>query len=171
MHIPKAAGTSICHALYGKDPWHYSLRELRVIAPNKYRRYPKVAFVRHPVDRIVSTYKYAQKHVVDYPNTSVAFVARASGLNDFVENLLTPNLVKQHYFFWTQSHYLSLSIDFLGKFESLHDDFERMCSKFDLELELPAKNISQKAQLEPLSAKALNNIYRLYRDDFNSFGY
>ena len=59
IHIPKTAGTSICDALYERDPWHYSLNHYKNIRPHFYNSLFKFAFVRDPYDRLLSTYNYS----------------------------------------------------------------------------------------------------------------
>ncbi|WP_417507883.1 sulfotransferase family 2 domain-containing protein [Marinomonas gallaica] len=172
IHIPKAAGTSICHALFGDDPWHYNADELKLINAKKFNSYKKVAFVRDPLDRIVSTYLYSKKHISENPGTSISFMKNIADIDDFIENFLDENLVNGHYFFWRQSSYLNCEMDFIGKFENIKEDFNNMCSYLGVDINLQHKNKSiQKDNTIEIKKENIEKIYSLYSDDYEMFGY
>jgi len=61
IHVPKAAGTSMSDALYGRFTGH--VRSLDVVRWASYavRCLPRVAVVRNPWDRLVSAYRFAKR--------------------------------------------------------------------------------------------------------------
>jgi hypothetical protein len=60
VHIPKAAGMSISHAVYGEQMKHASIRLLHHVAHGKLANLPSFAVLRDPADRFLSAYRYAR---------------------------------------------------------------------------------------------------------------
>lgn len=172
IHVPKVAGTSICDALYGEDPWHFSAEELKLINAKKFKSYSKVVFVRNPIERLISTYLYSKKQIEENPNTSISFMKNCLSFDDFIEKYLNQDLVNNHYFFWTQDKYAGEDVDFIGKFENLPDDFERLSEKYSIKAVLPHKNKSQfKESKLGIKKSNFNKIIELYKIDFQRFDY
>lgn len=61
IHVPKAAGTSVSDALYGRNIGHWSLSNLWDMYPHSMRAYRTCAVVREPVSRFVSAFHYLKK--------------------------------------------------------------------------------------------------------------
>lgn len=57
IHVPKNAGTAVCHALYGQEMEHRSIRYFRSLGGFSDVR--SVAIIRDPVERFVSAYRHA----------------------------------------------------------------------------------------------------------------
>ncbi|WP_435235557.1 sulfotransferase family 2 domain-containing protein [Psychromonas sp. PT13] len=172
VHIPKTAGTSICQALYAGDPWHFSCNELKLIHPIKFKKYQKVAFVRDPLERLLSTYHYSITHIKENPNTSISFMKECKNFDDFLENFLTKELVNEHYFFWKQVSYVNCDMDFIGKFENIENDFSNMCSKLGVKGVLEHKNKSLNFNTKTLVKKEnIDKVFSLYGDDYERFNY
>lgn len=57
VHIPKAAGTSVAHGLFGRGVGHKSIYEYRKIFGADFQEYFKFAVVRNPFSRVVSAYE------------------------------------------------------------------------------------------------------------------
>lgn len=60
IHIPKNAGTSLSHALYGEQIKHATIRYYAKAAPRLLWRTPSFAVLRDPVARFLSAFNYAQ---------------------------------------------------------------------------------------------------------------
>lgn len=172
IHIPKAAGTSICDAIFRDDPWHFSADELRFINRKKFDTYKKIAFVRNPIDRIVSTYLYSKTHIEKNPNTSINFLKDVDSIDDFVERFLDAKLVEEHYFFWTQDLYIGDEVSFIGKFENIKSDFIKLKDSFGIKNDIEHKNKSKKSkEIINIKKSNLDKIIDLYSKDFERFGY
>ena len=61
IHIPRAAGTSINHALYGRFMGHVRASDIRRWAPSDVKALPSFAVTRNPWDRLVSAYRFARR--------------------------------------------------------------------------------------------------------------
>ncbi|USD41282.1 sulfotransferase family 2 domain-containing protein [Vibrio sp. SCSIO 43135] len=177
IHIPKAAGTSVSHALYNKDPGHYPLRKYEHADEVKFREYFKFSVVRDPVTRIISTYYYIKKRdsIKFDKHHPFYFISKYDTLNDFVQGGLTESLVREHYFFWSQSYYLSdkngnIAVDYFAKMENLDEDFNYILKKINIDKELRKRNAgNNKENKEILTPKSIEVIYNLYKDDYVNF--
>lgn len=175
IHIPKAAGTSISKALFIEDPGHFSYADYYKKIANKEIPY-SFAIVRDPWDRLASTYYYAKRHAIKYPYSSVAFVNEYECLNSFVKKWLTIENVKKHYFFRTSFDYVSLngkvSVDFIGKFESLNDDFNEICSQIGINTQLTHENKNKVTDYRKLyDLESAEIVAKVYENDIKTFGY
>jgi hypothetical protein len=66
-----------------------------------------------------------------------------------------------------------IKMDFIGRFENLQDDFNIIARKLGIdEIELPHLRKSQRKSFEDYYCKeSLKIINRLYKQDFDVFGY
>lgn len=78
VHIPKAAGTSINHALYGQFIGHARAVDIDHWGSAEVKALPSFAVTRNPWDRLVSAFRYGQRlHQFDWKmNRSVPRVIR-----------------------------------------------------------------------------------------------
>lgn len=60
VHVPKAAGTSINTALYGRTLGHYSALQIRSRFPFLFSECFTFSLVRNPWDRALSAYRFAR---------------------------------------------------------------------------------------------------------------
>ncbi|MBL8554139.1 MAG: hypothetical protein JNL41_07665 [Phenylobacterium sp.] len=60
IHVPKAAGMAVSHALYGEQVQHATIRYYRAVALELTKGVPSLAVVRDPIDRFRSAYAYAR---------------------------------------------------------------------------------------------------------------
>ncbi len=113
----------------------YEYTKFKYMTDEQYETYFSFAFVRNPWDRVVSYYKY-----LGYANKC--------DFNSFVSNELKRDLWNnRHWFVGPQSDYLYLdgvlNVDFVGRFENLQEDFNKVCSELGLEaMEVPHINKS-----------------------------
>lgn len=179
IHIPKAAGTSVSHALYGVDPGHHKLSKYEDRNIKKYTRYFKFTIVREPLSRLASTFYYLKKRDAINHDTShpFNFLAKYDSLEDFILYGLNDEIVKGNYFFWSQTHYLQnlngdIDVDYYGKMENLDADFLHICQKLNVNATLGKKNINSKSSgNEELSELAKEKVYKLYMLDYVNFKY
>lgn len=61
VHVPKSAGTSINHALYGRFMGHMRAMDIQRWAPSDVRALPSFCVTRNPWERLVSAYSFARE--------------------------------------------------------------------------------------------------------------
>ncbi len=180
IHIPKAAGTAVRVALGEPEtgrrhlPWWV----YQQASPKKFEEFYKFAFVRNPIDRVLSGYNYLRSGGNQMGDISVAkYLSRYNSFHDFIKfELLTGSMI-YHPIFCPQSWYLcdwqgEIKVDFLGKFETINKDFENIAQAIGLANfdRLPVINKSlRKADLVDDDSK--RRIFDIYKHDFEMFGY
>lgn len=180
IHIPKTGGSSIENYLgikqsgdnflkYGEptfehdgilySPQHFTCSMLKQHLGDKYFDFFKFTFVRNPYSRIISEYKWRKK----YNKT-------ASDLNKFIESSLTP--IKRDHLV-PQANFADDSVDFVGKFENLNEDFNKVLSINKLTKGTLKKiNVTDRSiSVDHISRKNINLINSVYREDFHKFNY
>jgi Sulfotransferase family len=175
---------------------HSTAQEARqFLGDGLYSRFFKFGFVRHPVDRLHSLYSYALKLAHDaelsdeerahhqatgkWPDRppfrykAVAAALESRSFSDFALHPLT----------WAdagaQPQWQSLCdaqgeliVDFVGKVETIEQDFATVCERLEVSVPLEVRNTSteKKSALE-LSSLALTTVRERFARDFELFGY
>ncbi len=174
VHVPKAAGTSFVKMLYGCEDWtHLSASDYRKIHGDQvYGSLVKIAFVRHPVSRVFSAYQYLKRSSLPFDQiwakanigkkTFIDFLSYLDHVQD-VDNLSIEHFRKQSYF-------LDDDLDYIGKVETFQDDLQVLNERFSLNLENEVLNRSTLNTIN-ISDKYLDIVYRIYKSDFDLYGY
>jgi hypothetical protein len=179
VHIPKAAGISVCSALYGsKAAGHATIWEYETIFPRKeFKNYFKFTIVRNPWDRVHSAYKFLKKGGINAKDAAFAetTLSRYADFDDFVLNFL-PEGHKTYTHFLPQCDFLrsysgrELAVDFIGKMESLDRDFEYIKSKVNPVATLEHLNKSDAAP-SPYTEQTYKTVAEIYKKDIELLGY
>lgn len=165
IHIPKNAGQSIEHVFLESIGLTWETRAPLLLRENNnpklgpprlahlkaedyvsckylsqelFDQYFKFTFVRNPWSRLVSIYNY-----LGYRDKYT--------LNDFLKKKFLPEILPEMYWFvGPQTDYIfsqsgQLLVDYVGRFETLQQDFDTICRSIGLpEKELPHVNNSKK---------------------------
>ena len=79
VHVPRVAGTSIMHALYGPGCiHHYSMRYYHAVDPAFARQAASFAVLRDPIERFVSAYAFVRAGGTQTSRLSDAFVRQTT---------------------------------------------------------------------------------------------
>lgn len=176
--VAKTACTSI-HRSFGVliDPpppiYHMHLKDIISNNPDT-KHYFKFGFVRNPYDRLVSAYH-------DFKNSkghqSWSFpIQRYATFKDFAMNLHDSpcrdfiHLQPQYDFLEYEN---KIGVDFVGKFESLQDDFKVAQDLIGVEAKrLDKHRTSYHNNYESYyDLETRHAVYTLYQKDFEAFGY
>jgi hypothetical protein len=198
IHVYKVAGTSIVQALgktdirktLGKDhpktmclflrcsgvnprfvwmPDHALAKNVRpMMRERTFNSLFKVGFVRNPWDLQLSLYKYNLK----YPRLQIA----GRDFSSFENFLMSapddefPMGQQKRFLFDDDGAQL---VDFIGRFENLHEDFRAMCREIGLEdTKLEHHNATEHAHWSTYySRKMFEKVRRHARADIAAFGY
>jgi len=179
IHIPKTAGSSIITALSGGVsrrqhlPWYI----FQKANPEKYEKYYKFAFVRHPIERAISAYNYLSRGGNEKNDLIIKKkLDNYKDFNDFVINGLSDGYFRNHPMFLPQSDFIvrfdqELAVDFLGKFEEIDESFGEIARKLNLDIKLPKINMSNKSDDINIEEEALSILNLIYAQDFVNFEY
>ena len=176
IHINKTAGTSIGNAIGLAVKHHQTAKEIIAsIGKDKWNTAYKFTLVRNPWDKVVSHYEYRRKR----NKTEVA--SRNISFSEWVKKTYGPE--KDTFYYnnpkafqpqveWLKDDEGSIKIDFVGKFESINEDFEQIKHAIGLDVELPHLNASKRAGYQSYYDDETRDIVaRWFREDIEQFGY
>lgn len=184
IHIPKAAGTSVLTEIsdgrYKRDHCKYKIYS--DANPDKFDSYYKFCFVRNPFDRMVSIYNYLKNDGNKADDVYWGNLIRANypSFDAFVLNYLNEKNIHEHAIFTPQylfifSHQHEIKVDFLGRFESINEDYRVIAKKLNLSGELPHINKSKAKKNSYIdyyhNVDVVNKVLSLYLLDFDLLGY
>lgn len=198
IHIPKTGGTAIARALapmdrkvermgvrrllshlpVPEDPEkaafrkHVSARWVKAKTPAElFDRYAKFAVVRNPFDRAVSYYHYLVQNEAHHRHEKV----KAMTFESYLEYMIR----RQWFHDDTQFRMVAdadgkMLVEHILRYESLADDFARLCATFDLPAQpLERHNASKRDAYETYyrEGRARDLVLQLFAKDFDTFGY
>ncbi|MBU3071532.1 sulfotransferase family protein [Aestuariicella sp. G3-2] len=181
IHVPKAAGISVAHALFGcRGGGHATYRDY-------YRHFGKemsdffvFSIVRSPVDRAFSAYTFLRSGgISDFDRVMQKEVfSRFDSFSEFVIEYLNDDTCRKLLHFKPQVDFLKnskgvLDIDFIGKFENIDKDFsyisERVIGRGG---SLVALNATKGKPKElNLDSGVVDKLNKIYVEDFEALGY
>ena len=171
LHIGKTGGTSIERAFgfrrkdMRKDEKHWRPRQI-IAAEGKevWEQYFKFSFVRNPWDRLVSKF-FFERDIIKRLSPDVAF-------DEFVWLLL-----KKHgrWNSWNQLSWFEgrlAEFDFVGRFETLSEDFRYICTQIGADLVLPHKVQTKHEHYSVYyDEKLRKKVEKMAKADIKAFGY
>lgn len=147
---------------------HWPLSKILTPAISEYKSF---CFVRNPYDRIVSEYLYVKRGY----NLTGSVIPDLK-FSTFIRQRLI-NKISQPYHDMSQSDYIdcaSKSIDYIGRFEELQTDFNRICRDIKIPTSrLPSVNKSnhKKHYSSYYDTETKRIVTEMYSDDLKRFGY
>ena len=182
IHVPKTAGLAIEKSLgltlvrwpnrfrkHYKNNGKYSFGHMEVrkrlksgaISKEFYESAFKFCFCRNPFDRAVSHYFYARHKHPDILLPNVSFI-------DFTRTLGSYGKT-----FQSQGYYVDgIKFDFIGRFENLKEDFNKVKEIIGVVGELSKINSSRHTHYsEYYNDESADNVAKFYESDFQRFGY
>jgi hypothetical protein len=176
IHINKTAGTSIGNAIGLPVKHHQTAREvIAKIGRDNWDKAYKFTLVRNPWDKVVSHYEYRRK------KNKTRISELETGFSEWVKKTYGPD--KDPFFYnnekafqpqveWLKDDEGKISIDFVGKFESINEDFEVIKKAIGLDVELPHLNASRRAAYQSYYDEETREIVaQWFREDIEVFGY
>lgn len=172
-----------------------ALEARNFLGEQMYAKFYKFAFVRHPIDRLHSLYSYALKLAHDAELTdeerqvfeakrqwpdrppfrykAVAAALESNSFSDFALHPLTwADAGAQPQWQSVCDSNGQLIVDFVGKVESIEQDFAQICEKLEVSVPLEVRNSSvEKKSAQELSQLALSTVCDRFAPDFKLFGY
>lgn len=181
IHVPKAAGTSINHALYGRTLGHYTISEIEAQFPRLVEQCFVFSVVRNPYDRLISAYHFAKKgRTVDMgmSNPDQYQIPEFGTFESFVNQwLVKQDLYSVDNVFRPQHLYVcrreNVVVDYLARIESMDDDIHNISKLLGKPLHIGKKNVNKGSESyrDYYSNELSETVYQLYRKDFEIFSY
>ena len=184
-HVPKAAGTSINQALYGRFMGHVRATDIQRWAPRAVRNLPSFAVTRNPWERLVSAYRFACRgHGLGGYQAGVwrpqqYDISEFESFETFVKDWLAKrHVAKLDAIFQPQHVFIcdldgNILVDHVGHLEDLRPTFEFIR---DHTGSLPSLELSNRSG-EPIDYKQFSTpeltrvVARIYHEDIKLFGY
>lgn len=200
LQIPKTASDSVCEALLSLTNkkkmmdelanrsifagcfHHATLDQIETKTKTNYNDYFVFTFVRNPFDRVLSEYLYIPKYLKKIENreirkccktlttyTAESFLYKYPTFSDFVRSMIFINGHETSQHVYTDHS----AVDFIGRFESLQQDFDTVCDKINVSRkQLPHNNKSKhRHYTEYYDDEARAIVSQKYAKDIEYFGY
>ncbi len=174
IHVPKAAGSSISLELFGHQVGHFTVMDWFARDPLLTERLFKFAFVREPLDRLHSAWRFLRAGGMNAGDAETG-ARLAATFDDFVAQLVADATLQRWIHFLPQHHFLCapdtrLLVDFVGRFEKMEADFARVAARLGKDVQLSVRNPSPAAPLAA-SDRTRKLVRDLYEADYQMFGY
>jgi len=186
VHIPKAAGTSINEALFGRFMGHARASDVEKWGSPELKALPSFAVTRNPWDRLVSAYRFA-KRGRGVGGARQAWVWRPEQYRipefETFERFVGEWLVKRDVWrldpmFRPQSEFVcdesgNLLVDHLGKLEDLQPTLDFVATTIARSLCIKEANRSGERvdYRDFYTPELINLVGNVYRADVDRFGY
>lgn len=183
IHIPKTGGQSIMNVLSRAEADctmdnQYELDHLTMIQTlerMKPESYFKFAIVRHPMERLISEYRFSKKYRPYLPDSEhFTFAEYVQAIAQLPIDLM-PHMMANH--LYTQTKFLydkdELLVDCVGRFEAMTYAIKFVSQKLQKDLpELPHLNKSI-CDEETIACDTQTKLLvrQMYAEDYKRFGY
>lgn len=171
IHVPKCAGTSIEKTLGGREfGGHSYARSIKERYPKEWNEYYKFGFVRDPLTRFASGYRYLKERRY-HGALSNDKILLSRDINDYILNYFLKDdvlhLHPQNLFLCDKGKIL---VD-IYKYENLESSWKEILSHLDVKYKpLPLMNKS-KDYTVTFEKVSLEILEEYYKDDFILFDY
>ena len=169
VHTPKCAGTSIIKSL-GIQRCHHERASVLLSRQDPKKPSFSFSFVRNPYSRIYSAYIYVITGKGNKRDTAFGKTLNKN-YNLFIKDLYKEESIRNWLHFKPMSFWIDKKIDFIGRVENLHEDFNFVCSKLNKSASLKHLNKSFSKENPNLDECSINLINDIYKEDFLMFGY
>lgn len=171
VEVPKTGSTSI-RRLIGYPPKpHLNLQQIQAdMDPAAFERYFKFGFVRNPWDRTVSL--YLRREGIQMAD-QMSFCEFVDWIQNSSDTCIHPTSHKNQ-LDWFLTPEGRVGVDFIGRFETLQADWQKIAEKLGITADLPHENknpIRQKPYTEYYTSATRDQIAEKFRVDIEYFGY
>ncbi len=176
IHVPKAGGTSVAIALYGRNIPHATWHEWYDLNPKKFRDYFKFAIVRHPISRFVSAFNFLKAGGMNEQDQQFAnrVLNRFADANQLAKAMMDFPLEEEILRWWhfrPQVEFVAdkggrSKMDLLIRLENIEAGFAYILRRLNYHsLGLPHLNKTRLQSNSPLDKEACQVLSAIYRRD------
>lgn len=167
FRVPKAASTSLLITFRQID-------NVEKIGIDYDKSLFKFAFVRNPFDRLASCFRHviqkgAMQNIQEHPD-----LHREMSFDEFIDVIVDIDVKKMDIHFRPQYTFIPGNLGFLGKFETLEEDYLEVCKRIGIKSppQILHKNKTDKTIYKDYYTKeSIEKVSKLYEKDFKLFGY
>lgn len=172
IHVPKAAGTSINKAVFGRTLGHYKAKEIKCKFPILFSNLLVFSFVRNPWDRVFSAYKFAKigrTESMGVRNLEQYLIPEFESFELFVTKwLILQDINNLDFIFQPQYSFLYdkndvLLVDYIGKVETIETGIKHIESKLHKKFNILHANKTSKG-VSYREAYVTNEMIEVIRD-------
>jgi len=176
VHINKTAGTSIGKAIGLAVKHHLTAKEIIArIGREEWDKAYKFTIVRNPWDKVVSHYEYRRK------KNKTQIATRNISFTEWVT--MTYGEDRDSFYYdnpksfqaqveWLKDDLGEISIDYIGRFESINQDFNHVKHIIGIDTGLPHLNASNRASFQSYYNDGTREIVaQWFREDIEAFDY
>lgn len=182
IHVPKTAGLSLIHAVYGNNVELYGHKRIIQYQKvfKKFDEFYKFTVVRNPWDRLYSAYCFIQNNGLNEhdKNAREQHLKHISSFEEFVLIWLNKNTMWDIIHFFPQYHFLcseegKLLINHILKFEDIIDGNIGINRYFKRKIDLPHinKTTESKEYKNHYSESMKQKVQEMYCKDIELFNY
>lgn len=155
---------------FNPTPYNSHIAARQVVAElgeENYGSYFSFAFIRNPWDWQVSLYSYMLKNTTHYQHE---LVKDLGSFDEYLRWRCAGEVRYQRNFIYSDKG--DLLVDFVGRFEQLNEDFQKICSRIGITVTLPKMNVSSTGSYRDYynkeTVELVNTVFEL---DIDTFGY
>lgn len=178
VHIPRAAGSSLCLSLFGSQIGHRKLKEYQIGLDRRIEHLLKFTVCRDPIDRAFSGYSFLKEGGLTRSDDNWAKKHKLAQMSfdGFVRDVLIHEIRNPHVHFIPQHEFVErykfgpVGVDVICRYENLAEDIGAVTETLGLKVDLPHTNASTRQPVEHDPA-TMDTLKRLYARDYYVFGY
>ena len=182
VHVPKTAGTSVSHALYGRPLGHYSADQIWSAFPGLMTKSVSFAVSRDPYARLISAYEFAKAGRTQHMGVVNPAQYGSSVFATFESFVMDWLAVKQldtvDGIFRPQADYVCkgdrVAVDLVLRSETLASEISEVEELIGRRLTLPHMNATAKADHSRdyhSDQAVVRKVREIYACDYELFGY
>ena len=170
IEVPKTGSTSIRHIIGQPEKPHLNICQIAdQVSADVFDSYFKFGFVRNPWDRAVSLYERKEglqaKQVMDFEE----FI----NWMKFSSCTCIHPVPHRYQLDWFVSPHGDIVVDYIGKFENIDEDWEKISKQLGINASLPKLNVNpdKKHYTEYYTDKTKEIIKKRFAEDIEYFEY
>jgi hypothetical protein len=183
IHIPKAAGTSINKAIYGKTLGHYPATLIQKRFPTLFQNCFTFSIVRNPWSRALSAYRFAKAGNTDTMGVINPEQYQESQFDTFetflCEWLDIQDVDTLDFIFQSQTKFVcdqkgKLLVDYVGKIENMTQAISNIENELNISLSISHENKTSSNtdyREHYLNQKMIDVVTKKYKRDIEAFNY
>ncbi|ELS03996.1 Sulfotransferase family [Xenococcus sp. PCC 7305] len=163
------------YELWQSSLWHAKAKDVKKEFPEEYDNFYKFAFVRNPWDWQVSYYHFILKETTHIRHELVKNMP--GGFEEYLEWVIATKNPFPKGATKLQKEIIvepngELNIDYLGRYETLNDDFDHVCQVLNLQTSLPRLNQSKHRDYRGYyNDRTRKLVADNFQEDIELFGY